>query len=125
MERIVLKINSIPPSLNVIERMYRFKRQKAKDEWESLVGWEAKLQKIIPNQAIQKCKVRLIYHFIDNRGRDPDNYNGKWTLDGLRKIGIIANDTFKHVDLKAVLGEVDRKNPHMEVIIEYERTEDI
>jgi len=118
---ITLKINGIPPSLNVIERMHHFKRQKAKNAWEEIVGWEAKLQKVIPKKPIRKCKITLVYHFQDERGRDPDNYNGKWTLDGMRKIGIIANDTFKHVDLKAELGEVDKKNPHMEVVIEFER----
>jgi hypothetical protein len=123
MEKIVLIINSIPPSLNVIERMHHFKRQTAKSDWEQLVGWEAKLQKAIPAKPLQKCKVTLLYHFRDNRGRDPDNYNVKWTLDGMRKICILANDTFQHVDLKASLGEPDRKKPHMEVIIEYEGTD--
>lgn len=122
MEKIILKIYGIPPSLNVIERMHRFKRQKAKTEWEELVGWEAKLQKAVPKSPIKRCKVTLVYHFVDRRGRDPDNYNGKWTIDGLRKIGIIANDTFKHIDLKAELGEPDTVKPHMEVIIEFERT---
>jgi hypothetical protein len=121
MEKIILKINSIPPSLNVIERMNRFKRQRGKSDWETLVGWEAKAQKVIPKVPLLKCKVRLIYHFQNKQGRDPDNYNGKWTMDGLRKIGIIANDTFNHVDLKAVLGEPNYKNPHMEVVIEFER----
>jgi crossover junction endodeoxyribonuclease RusA len=77
----------------------------------------------IPAKPLQKCKVTLLYHFSDKRGRDPDNYNGKWTLDGMRKIGILANDTFNHVDLKASLGEPNPKNPHMEVIIEYEGTD--
>jgi crossover junction endodeoxyribonuclease RusA len=105
--------------------MNRFKRQRAKNQWESDVGWEAKTQKVIPKLPLQKCKVTLLYHFPDKKGRDPDNYNGKWTLDGMRKIGILANDTFNHVDLKAAQGEPDRKNPHMEVIIEYEGTENI
>jgi crossover junction endodeoxyribonuclease RusA len=121
METITLIVNNIPPSLNVIERMHHFKRQKAKDEWEQFVGWEAKIQKVIPKVPLQKCIVRLIYHFVDKKGRDPDNYNGKWTMDGLRKIGIIANDTFNHVDLKAIQGEPNPKNPHMEIKIAYER----
>ncbi|MGO4496491.1 hypothetical protein AB4114_11395 [Paenibacillus sp. 2RAB27] len=125
MKTIILKIHAIPPSLNVIERMHHFARQKAKNQWEEEVGWEAKAQKVIPAKPLIKCKVQLIYHFRDNRGRDPDNYAGKWTLDGLRKIGIIANDTFNHIDLKAVLGEPNKKSPHMEVVIEYEGNETV
>lgn len=118
MEKLTLIVNNIPPSLNVIERMHHIKRNKMKSEWEWIVGWEAKIQKIIPSSPYKKCKVRLIYHFRDDRGRDPDNYNGKWTIDGMKKIGILANDTFDNVDLKAEKGSVDRKNPHMEITIE-------
>lgn len=39
------------------------------------------------------------YQFQDNRRRDPDNYSGKFILDGLTKGGIIRDDSFKHISL--------------------------
>lgn len=43
--------------------------------------------------------VLIEYQFQDNRRRDPDNYSGKFILDGLTKGGIIRDDSFQHISL--------------------------
>ena len=39
------------------------------------------------------------YQFQDNHRRDPDNYSGKFILDGLTKGGIIRGDSFQNISL--------------------------
>ena len=49
-------------------------------------------------------------------GVTPDNYSGKFLLDGLTKAGIIVDDSFQHITLK-LEAETDKKNPRTELWI--------
>lgn len=79
------------------------------------MGWAARAAKV--HQRFDKAAVTLRYHFPDNRRRDPDNYNGKFILDGLREAGVLADDDFGHISLTVERGDVDKRNPRVEVRI--------
>ena len=67
----------------------------------------------LPKEII--CKSMTLQSCIILR-RDPDNYSGKFILDGLVKAGIIADDSFSNIDLR-LCGKVDKKNPRTEIEI--------
>ena len=58
--------------------------------------------------------VIITYHFPDRRRRDPDNYSGKFLLDGLTKAKAIVDDSFDHISLLHRQGEVSSK-PYTEI----------
>ncbi|MBW2672148.1 MAG: RusA family crossover junction endodeoxyribonuclease [Deltaproteobacteria bacterium] len=66
---------------------------------------------------IERAEVRLVYYFKDQRRRDPDNYAGKFILDGLRKAGIISDDNAGVLRLPQPEFRVDRQAPRTEVWI--------
>ncbi len=91
-------IPDIPPSNNkFIGRDDRWKYQKIKKQWAQLVAVYCRPKPAFP---LQRAAVTLEYHFKDKRRRDPDNYSGKMILDGLVAAGIIADDSFKCIDLR-------------------------
>lgn len=55
--------------------------------------------------------------FPTRHRHDPDNYNGKMLMDGLTDRGVIADDSFDHIELR-LRGEYDRQNPRTEITIE-------
>lgn len=55
----------------------------------------------------------------EKRRRDPDNYSGKFLLDGLVRAGVLQDDSFSHIDLR-LMGSLDRDNPRTEVLVEEE-----
>ncbi len=91
-------IPEIPPSNNkFIGRENRWEYQEVKKCWARLI---AAYCRPIPEKPFSRADVTLIYHFGDKRRRDPDNYSGKMILDGLTAAGIIADDSFKCIDLR-------------------------
>lgn len=87
----------IPPSNNqFIGRNKRWEYQNTKKSWTMAVNACCVPKPLRP---IQRAKVTLVYHFKDERRRDPDNYSGKMILDGLTKAGIIADDSFFNIEL--------------------------
>lgn len=115
---IKLVIPEIPPSNNKYmgrgSRYYQsFTYQEEKTKWEWLVRAAAKKK---PAKPIEKAVVNITYYFPDKRKRDPDNYSGKFLLDGLTKAGIIKDDSFDNIDL-ALAGRVDRENPRTEIMV--------
>ena len=72
-----------------------------------------------PREPLKKSRVTIIYYFKDRRRRDPDNYSGKFILDGLVRSRIIEDDCFSCIDLK-LGGNVDKDNPRTEILIEGE-----
>lgn len=92
------ELPGIPPSNNkYIGRNVRWEYQAVKKQWAALINLSCRPK---PPQPLKKAVVRLIYHFPDNRRRDPDNYSGKMILDGLVRAGIIADDSFFCIDLQ-------------------------
>ena len=115
MRYVKVTLDGIPPSINLFagkENGWRYRNAKA--EWTNLVHWECK--KIRLPKPFEKATVTITYYFPDNRRRDPDNYAGKFLLDGLTKGGVIKDDDFKHINL-TVSGDIDKKNPHTEIMV--------
>jgi len=89
----------LPPTLNDqirYARANKFKSATTKKEW------DADLQKLIVEQEIPRFpdKVWLFYEWrIKNFRRDPDNICGsaKYVNDGLKKAGVIVNDSLKYI----------------------------
>lgn len=108
-----LVIPDIPPSNNkFMGRGTRYTQsieyQEEKVKWEWLV--RAAVGRNKPRAPIPISKVTLIYYFPTRHRRDPDNYSGKFILDGLVKAGVIKDDSFQCIDLK-LIGRHDKDNP--------------
>ena len=91
------KIPQIPPSYNKYagrENTWQYRQDKAL--WMQLV---LAYCRPAPAKPYQKAIVAIEYHFKDKRRHDPDNYAGKFIMDGLVAAGIIADDSFDVVEL--------------------------
>lgn len=107
-------IPDIPPSNNkFLGRENRWEYQKIKKHWAALVEAYCRPK---PPEPLRRAVVTLLYHFKDNRRRDPDNYSGKFILDGLTKAGIIADDSFSVIDLQ--LKAICDKRGAVEIFVE-------
>jgi len=114
-----LIIPEIPPSNNRFMgrgtvKGQAFGYQNEKQRWEWLVKAAVKKK---PKKPMEKARVRITYFFPDRKRRDPDNYSGKFLLDGLTRAGLIKDDSFSNIQLE-LRGECDRKNPRTEIELE-------
>ena len=108
-------ITAIPPSNNkFIGKNQRWQYQDEKKKWARIIQLFCVPR---PREPLKKSKVTIIYYFKDRRRRDPDNYSGKFILDGLVRSGIIIDDSFDCIDLY-LRGDVDKNNPRTEILIE-------
>lgn len=107
-------ICEIPPSNNkFIGRNVRWNYQEAKKSWAEKIFFLCRPR---PAKPIKKALVVLTYYFKDKRRRDPDNYSGKFILDGLVKAGILQDDSFANVILQ-LKGDHDKNKPRTEIYI--------
>ena len=107
-------IPEIPPSNNkYIGRNERWTYQEDKKAWADKVFFLCRPR---PPQPINKAVVVLTYYFKDRRRHDPDNYAGKFILDGLVRSGIIVDDSFDHISL-ILNGRYDKDRPRTEIHI--------
>lgn len=110
---IKLVIDGIPPSLNRFAgRGNLWEYRHAKDDWTAMVQWAIKMSRT--NETFAKAAVTIRYFFPDRRRRDPDNFCGKFLLDGLTRGGVIVDDDFRHITL-TLEGAVDPKRPRVEI----------
>ena len=108
-------VNQIPPSNNCyIGKNKRWEYAAKKKEWEKLILTVCRASKIIPDQPLSKATVKLTYYFKTHIRHDPDNYSGKFILDGLVKAGVIADDSFNNITL-LLAGNYDKNNPRTEI----------
>lgn len=108
-------IKAIPPSNNkFIGKNQRWQYQDEKKKWARIIQLFCVPR---PREPLEKSKVTIIYYFKDRRRRDPDNYSGKFILDGLVRSSIIVDDSFNCIDLR-LIGKVDKDNPRTEIVIE-------
>lgn len=101
-DRVLIDIPDFPSSYN--KYMGRGgKKEHIVDYQEEKVMWawlvRANIKKK-PKRPFNKAIVHITYHFDDNRRRDPDNYAGKFILDGLVLAGVIKDDSFDCIDLR-------------------------
>ena len=116
--RFVYIIPLIPPSNNqFIGRNQIRQFQKQKKEWAEIIRLYTLKNK--PYKPIKQCKLTLFYYFKDKTRRDPDNYSGKFILDGLVRAGIIFDDSFFNINL-VLKASVDKGNPRLEILIDNE-----
>lgn len=112
-------VPGIPASLNAMIRPGKGRFQAVRDEaerWAQEV-WLAVRASGRPPEPLRRARVTLAYWFPDRRRRDPDNHAGKHILDGLRKAGVLADDTFEVVELVLRKAGVDPRNPRVEITV--------
>lgn len=108
-------VNQVPPSNNCyIGKNKRWEYAAKKKEWSELILNVCRASKVIPKQPLSKATVRLTYYFKTRVRHDPDNYSGKFILDGLVNAGIITDDSFNNITL-LLSGDYDKNNPRTEI----------
>ncbi len=107
-------IPETPTSLNAWSRKHWSARHRAVQEMTDNLRILA-LAHGLPT--IAKAEVRIAYYFTTSRRRDPDNYAGKFILDGLRKAGIIRDDNAGLIRLPQPEFRIDEAAPHTEIFI--------
>lgn len=99
-------------------RRNRFAGAKMKKENESII-LEA-INEQLPGVVIEK-PVFIYFKWIEpNRRRDYDNiaFAKKFFLDSFQEVGLLKNDNHNYVKGFQDTFDYDKKNPHIEVIIE-------
>lgn len=99
--RYMYRIPLIPPSNNKYQgnggEGKRYAYQAEKKQWADIIAYTCRPK---PPYPLARAKVTLHYYFKDKRRHDPDNYSGKFILDGLVKAGILVDDSFQVIDLE-------------------------
>lgn len=114
-----LVIDDIPSTDNRYKgRLNVHEYRQEKKRWLEIVHWTCIAQKV--QKVTVPCKVRLTYHFRGQGRRDPDNYSGKFILDGLVSAGVLEDDSFRHIvlELRAEFGSLKART-----VIEIEELE--
>jgi len=105
----------------------------AKGGWRAKVGATKELRQLAWSLALEACEqleepwpaASVEYRFCvpDLRRRDAANMiqATKPAIDGLVDAGLIPDDDWRHLGTKAVIVELDRENPRVELMLE--RTE--
>lgn len=121
MNAIRITLKGVPPSLNRFAgRLNTNEYRSEKKTWTDAVQWHVKAIKNRP-ETFQKARVEILYYFPTAGRHDPDNYAGKFLLDGLRVSGVIVDDDFSHITLH-VAGAVDRQNPRTVITVTQDET---
>lgn len=98
---ITVTIYDIPPSLNDWKGIHWTKYTEIKKQWENLL-----IVLLRGCTRVEKPVVRITYYPDIDRDRDKDNYTPKFIMDGLKKSGIIRDDSTKAVNLDWDIGPV-------------------
>lgn len=110
---IKIVIPEILPSDNRFKgRRNVWEYRQEKKRWLEMVCWLCKKHKA----ALDRAEVRITYYFPTRHRRDPDNYSGKFILDGLTEAGVIKDDSFECIKL-VLVGDYDKADPRTEVEI--------
>lgn len=116
-------IPEIPPSNNNYmgrgSKGLTMEYQREKKRWARDIKYTVGKNK--PKKPYKKAIVILTYFFKTKHRRDPDNYSGKFIMDGLVNAGVIEDDSFANVELR-LRGRHDKENPRTEIIIKGEMT---
>ena len=117
MRQMTIVLKGVPPSLNrTAGRANVWEYRELKRDWTTAAYYACKASKDRPAEPFEKALVEITYYFPDLRRRDPDNYSGKFLMDGLKKAGAIKDDDFRHVRL-LLDGSYDKENPRTEIKI--------
>lgn len=113
--KITIVLPFLPPSLNRVAGRGPYNYRQAKEKFTEQVRLNCLNYR--PKTPIDRSAVTIRYYFSDKRRRDPDNYSGKFLLDGLTKACIIVDDSFNHITLH-LEAYCDPAHPRTEIIIE-------
>ena len=119
-----LILPGVPPSLNKFAgRENSWAYRKEKKQWTETVMWIANQQRRTETPP-DFAEVEIVYYFPTRGRHDPDNYAGKFLLDGLTKARLIKDDDFKHIALTVRGGYAGKHKPRTEIFVtECERRE--
>lgn len=113
----IVTVKGVPPSLNAFAgRNNVWDYRKTKQKWTWAVKSACMASKNRPKKPWEKAVVDITYFFPDKRRRDPDNFSGKFLLDGLTKAGVIVDDDLNHISV-IIQGEYDKANPRTQIMI--------
>lgn len=92
----VLRVEGMPPNLNVYRNMHYQALNKQKKQWAVVIKNLVREQGIEP---MMRIHMRYEFWFKDRREHDPDNYSccAKFLQDGLVDAGILPRDNFDHI----------------------------
>ena len=99
--KLTIVIYDIPPSLNDWHGMHWAAKAEVKTQWEDML-----IYLLRSCRRVEKPVVRIMYYPGLDRDRDKDNYTPKFIMDGLKKAGVIQDDSTKVVDLDWSIGPV-------------------
>lgn len=117
MSAIRVTLRGVPPSLNRFAgRLNSWDYRNEKTMWTQAVEYAVRTSRSRPAHPFERAEVEIMYYFPTAARHDPDNYAGKFLLDGLTKSGVIADDSFAHITL-SVGGAVDRKEPRTVITV--------
>lgn len=112
-----ITLRGVPPSLNRFagrENSNEYRHEKK--QWTDAVIWTVRGCKERPERPYDKAHVEIMYYFPNRNRHDPDNYAGKFLLDGLTRAGVIRDDSFDCITL-AVGGGYDRAEPRTVIVV--------
>lgn len=91
-----IRVNNMPPNLNVYRNMHYRELDKLKKEWALIMKSIVREQKIKP---VTKIHMRYEFWFKTKIEHDPDNFAccAKFLNDGLVEAGILPRDNFDHI----------------------------
>lgn len=103
-------------SINKWMIMKRPKMNALKQKWKDLIKW------IVDNQGysnlrIDRCEIRQVVYYNNNRRHDVDNSTPKFILDGLVDGGMVVDDDSKHICKLVLECLVDIERPRTELYI--------
>lgn len=108
-------IPAIPPSYNKYNgRKNVWQYREDKKLWQQYIFAYCRPR---PDKPFARAKVTITYYFKTRGRRDPDNYSGKFILDGLVRCGVLVDDSFGNIDL-ALRARHDKQNPRTEIEVE-------
>lgn len=91
-------INEIPKSDNHFKgRENHWEYRSEKKRWNEMVHWICVTEKFKPIEG--KAVVTIKYFWRTKARRDPDNYSGKFIMDGIVSAGLIKDDSFQCIKL--------------------------
>ncbi|AEB77310.1 hypothetical protein [Clostridium botulinum] len=106
----------IHPSINVWA-INRMTMRNMKSKWKEFGLWL--VNKLgYENLHIEKFQITMKNYYGNRRRRDNDNQSPKFLLDPLVESGMLVDDDYKHLNPLIIMGDYDKENPRMEIIVD-------
>ena len=112
--------NPIPPSWNFFIAKIRMEQASIKAKYKDFAIWLA-AKYGLAGLNLDKVIFTYDFYFNSNRARDIDNYGltNKLLADGFVQAKVLTDDNSKHLALRFNPFQLDRKNPRVEITVEY------